>query len=200
MNCDVRIEEEAGYKQALIGLGLSYNKSGEQMIDVSKTLYKKDKGHNKFLESMQIWLLIRMPRYWWQEFDTYRVGVTKQSESTMHTIFKRDLTQDNFVYPISLSTLSHLNKEIMAYKWLKNFSGGKLNKLKQKDNRDKAVESVFKRIKTNLPEGFLQTRMVNINYKVLRNIIQQRKNHRLEEWEFFINYLLNNCKHREYLV
>ncbi|MCK9240314.1 hypothetical protein [Desulfocurvus sp.] len=55
---------------------------------MAEKLAPLDKGHNKVLESMCVWLDVRMPRYWWQEFDTYRVGVTKQSESTMHILIR----------------------------------------------------------------------------------------------------------------
>jgi len=77
---DVKILEEAGYKHALYGISLSYNKDIENMEKVSKSLCKLDGGHNKFLESIVVWLEINAARYWWQEFDTYRVGITKQSE------------------------------------------------------------------------------------------------------------------------
>jgi len=96
MRYHIEIVNESGYHAAMLGLSLSYNKSLCAMYDVAKKLYNKDGGHNKFLESIQIWLDIKMPRYWWQEFDTYRVGVTKQSESTVHTVFKRELTQEDF--------------------------------------------------------------------------------------------------------
>ena len=43
-------------------------------------------------------------------------------------------------------------------------------------------EQYFEKIKAMLPEGFLQTRMVSLNYQVLRNMYQQRKGHRLTGW------------------
>ena len=88
---DVQIMAECGVVEAMVGLSLSYGvgKSYEEMLEVAKKLYNKDGGHNKFLESIVVWLNIDAPRYWWQQFDTYRVGTTKQSGSTMHTIMKR---------------------------------------------------------------------------------------------------------------
>jgi len=185
MNCDLRIMEEQGYLQALYGLSLSYNQSINKMKELSKILFKKDGGHNKFLESIQIWLDINMPRYWWQEFDTYRVGVTKQSESTMHTLFKKELTQNDFIESIYEDTLKNLNSNIIWY-----------NEATTKE----AKNYWFRQIKRNLPEGFLQKRVVCTNYKVLRNIIQQRNHHRLAEWQFFISYIQDNCKYKEFLV
>ena len=57
----------------------------------------KGGGHDKFLESIQVWFVMDMPRYFWQEFDTYRVGGSKQSESTMYTLGKRKLSTSDFV-------------------------------------------------------------------------------------------------------
>ena len=80
--------EEAGYMSALGGLG--HNKKQPQdrgMHAVAVRLAPMDGGHNKFLESIYVWLNVKAPRYWWQEADTFRLS-TKQSESTMHTLNK----------------------------------------------------------------------------------------------------------------
>ena len=133
------------------------------------------KGRAKFLESIVMWIDINAPRYWWSEFDTYRVGTSKQSESTMHTLKKELLTHDNFEEPIDESYLTHLN-ELIAF-------GADIGKLKNA-----------------LPEGFLQRRIVCTNYKVLRNMIKQREQHRLKQWRYFCNIILETCHHKEFLV
>lgn len=184
MDYNIKILEEHGYHSAMLGLSLSYNKPVHEMKKVADALYNKNKGHNKFLESIQVWLDITMPRYWWGEFDTYRVGVTKQSESTMHTLFKRELTQDDFSWSLNGELLEIINHLITKY-----------NKEKNKGVRN----NIFTLIKNYLPEGFLQRRVVCTNYKVLRHIIEQRQNHRLEEWGVFCDYLKNNCKYKEFL-
>jgi len=180
-----------GFEEALFGMGLSHGVTDLSMVshgDLSHVadkllkradlLAQKDGGHNKFLESIQVWIVIQAPRYWWQEFDTYRIGTTKQSESTMHTIMERDLVRGDFEdEEISVCQLEYINDLRAVY-------------LREKTRGDReAMDSIFLRMKRNLPEGFLQTRMVNANYKVLRNIVAQRINHRLPEWQVFINAL-----------
>ena len=98
---EIRIMKEAGYWEAIEGLSLSYNTSEVRAIRAAYRLCSKDGGHNKFLESIQVWIDITAPRYWWQQFDTYRIGVTKQSESTMHTLMREPLTDENFEGNIS---------------------------------------------------------------------------------------------------
>lgn len=106
----VKIIGEHGYEIALLGLGLSHGLTSKMtfsslMTDndllnklkvIALKLRNKNNGKNKFLESIAVWIDIQAPRYFFQQFDTYRVGMTKQSESIMHTILKRELTPDDF--------------------------------------------------------------------------------------------------------
>jgi hypothetical protein len=169
----VRVLKEAGYEEALLGISLSYDQDPELMPDVAKKLAAKGGGENKFLESMVVWLDITAPRYWWSQFDTYRIGITKQSQSTMHTVMRRALGQDDFAVSVSPGALLALNELIE--------SGNLIL------------------VKGNLPEGFLQRRIVCANYKALRNIISQRKNHRLAEWRTFIDAIISGVEHPEFL-
>jgi len=171
---EVKKLNECGYDEALYGISLNKNQPIENMARVAQKLCDKDGGHNKFLEHIVVWLEIRAPRYIWQEFDTYRVGVSKSSESTMHTILKRPLTQEDFSSPIGFWQLRRLNKLIR--------------------NRE------FLKLKDELPEGFLQRRMVCVNYKSLRNIINQRKTHRLPHWKMMIELIISQLDHPELLI
>lgn len=170
----VKILREAGCEQALFGMSLSYDKPYffPTQYKVALKLAGKDGGHNKFLESMQVWIDITAPRYWWQQFDTYRVGTTKQSESTMHTILQRELTEADFedILPDILEIINYYIR-----------------------NKD------FDTVKKNLPESFLQRRIVCTNYKVLRNMILQRKTHKLKEWQIFINDILCQVQYTDFL-
>jgi hypothetical protein len=170
----VGILDECGYKFALLGLSLSYEQDPENMVKVAQQLAFRGDGHNKFLESIDLWLDITAPRYWWQQFDTYRAGVTKQSQSTMHTMTRRALTQEDFEYPIPEEFLIRLNNLIAAKDW--------------------------EGTKRLLPESFLQRRVVKLNYMVLQRMIRQRKTHKLGEWRIFIALILEQVKHPEFLT
>lgn len=146
--------------------GIYNNDERKHLIGIADKLAPKDGGHNKFLEAIPVSLLIRAPRYWWAEADTYRVGTTKSSQSTMHTLKKRALTQEDFSNPIESVYLEYINKLI-------------------KDGADKTT------IKNALPEGFMQTRLVVLNYKVLRNMYSQRKSHELIEWREFCKFIVD---------
>ena len=182
----VRVLCEAGYKEALFGLSLSYrtltpleingtkryfddDQHFLKLCKIAETLAFKQGGHNKFLESMQVWLLIRGSLSFWKQFDTYRVGTTKQSESTMHTLRKRVLTENDFT------------KETFCIPTItQNFS--------------------IDEMRDSLPSGFLECRVVNTNYKTLQNIIHQRENHRSKKWNTFIEMLLKQVKFPQFLI
>lgn len=161
--------KDAGLEEALLGLSLSYNcQTGHDMLRVANRLADKDGGHNKFLESVAVWLDITAPRDWWAQFDTYRIGVSKQSESTMHTLTKRPLSMEDFSEGTDPRAVALVNEYIAAKDW--------------------------KRAKKNLPEGFLQRRVVCLNYKVLRHIIKQRAEHRLPEWSLFCESVIRQAR------
>jgi hypothetical protein len=154
-------------KEANITYYLDTNEIDKDDIALLSRLVKSGNEHAKAMRGTWVTFKINAPRYWWVEFDTYKIGVqTLSSTSTMHTITKRDLTNNDFErYQVLPDTLNALNK-------IRNDNSI--------SNKDKLAE--MKRI---LPEGFLQTRIVQINYQALRNIYHQRKKHRLLEWRFF---------------
>lgn len=171
----VEVLNESGYKEALLGLSLSYQRPPSEMPKVAYKLLRhpSDSGHLKFLESIVVWLDVDAPRYWWQQFDAYRIGTTKNSESSMHTILNRELRQGDFVCDIPELLLEFLNRLI--------------------------GEKDFDMLKLCLPEGFLQRRIVCLNYKVLRHMYNQRKNHRLQEWEDFFSQLEGSLEYPEFV-
>jgi hypothetical protein len=170
---NVNIIEEHGYETALLGLSLSFGQDPARMPRVASRLRFLGDGHNKFLESIMLWLDVTAARYFWQQFDTYRVGVSKQSESTMHTMTAHPLGPDDFEHPVPEAILEHLNALIAKGAW--------------------------EEVKWALPESFLQRRIVCLNYMALQRIIRQRRSHRLEDWQAFIAQVLEQAEHPELL-
>ena len=182
---DVKIVEEHGHTTAVEGIGLSYNITDfDRLVNIGGRLAHRQGGHNKFLESIGVWLDIRAPRYWWQEFDTYRVGMTKQSESTMHTLFKKELFPSDFTPETPPRCIALLNTQIRLYR----------------DAEDPDIrDHLLRCIKAALPEGYLQRRIVFTNYKVLQHMCWQRRHHRLEEWHTFIEVLKRDLQKPDYV-
>jgi len=144
-----------------------------KMMAVADKLSKLSPEHKKFLRQIEVIVQINAPRYFWSEFDTYKIGTTAQSESTMHTILKQRLSDANF----SCDDKEFIDTII-----------SKIEATKKCFNSD--TEKIIK-IKRILPESFKQMRLVTMNYEVLANIIRQRKSHRLPEWKEFCSRIIN---------
>lgn len=179
-----KVINESGYNQAMLGISLSYTSNPERSKQIAPNLSHKGGGHSKFLESIELWIDVTAPRYIWQEFSTYRHS-SVQSESTMHTIMKKELSQDDFENNLPEIFLTHLNYIIGLYK-------------DTDDIEDK--KELFLEIKNCLPEGFLQRRVVHINYATLKNIYHQRINHKLKWWREFLESVLSQIEHKEFIV
>ena len=154
---------------------------GPADMDLSERLQKAGPEHAKHLRMVQVWADISAPRYWWQEADTYRSGVEKLSCSTMHTITKKKFTVDDFEHDDNyMSTLSAgLNASEME-NWREMW-------LSLSDDPEKQKE-VWRTLIQNLPQSYIQKRTVMMSYAALRNIVRQRKGHKLKEWKQFIDW------------
>lgn len=147
---------------------------------LAKKLVNAGGEHRKFLRQIQVWCDISLPRYIFQELDTYKFG-TKNSCSTMHTIMKKEISLEKFYLgedPI-IMTVEHLEKHTIPT----------LNNFRHLYLEDKDYRWV-KEMKRILPESFVQMRTWNTNYEELLNIYKQRKNHKLNhEWDVVLKFI-----------
>jgi hypothetical protein len=188
---EVIVLGEYGHEFAAMGMSLSFKDRAIPMTEwwtksryekISKTLASnagRGLGHDKFLRQIAVYLSVEAPRYWWSEFDTYKVSTVAQSESTMHTLMRRDMD----VYDLEQGIEQDIQQEEV----------GLFNKAK-----GRYINSIGE-MKKYLPESYLQRRVVTLNYAVLRCIIEQRKNHKLPEWHMFIDNVYAQCEHPELL-
>jgi hypothetical protein len=140
--------------------------------------------HAKYRRMITVYVDITAPMYWWKEFDTYKVGTVANSCSTMHKIHEKEFTLDDF-------SCEHLMNED-TNTWLDGFEDVVLNGLN--DARDKFIKTKDKcywwQMIQLLPSSYNQKRTVMLNYEVLSNIYESRKNHKLDEWSIdFIDWI-----------
>lgn len=174
---------------------------GENDYDLAKKLCKAGSEHRKWMRQVQVWLKITGPIYWWSEADTYSIGVSKNSESTMHTLLKQNLTIEDFdtehmsygIIEALHNTIDNLNEGINYYRNNHNF-------YKEDPLGIQEKEKTFISIKSMLPSCFLQTRYVNLNYETLHNIYQQRHNHRLPQWHKFCDFIETELPYSEFIT
>ena len=155
---------------------------GEKDIELMHKLYlfseNGNHAHRKYLRQIFISMDIVAPLYWWKEFDTYKVGVTANSCSTMHKIHSQSLGLDDFSY-------EHLNDP--AYNDLCDIIY-RLNKEIERYNETHNKEDWWNIIQL-LPTSYNQRRTITMSYENAVNIIEQRSNHKLDEWVDFVHIL-----------
>ena len=161
---------------------------GPNDMQLAKNLVKAGNEHRKFLRQIFVTIDITAPLYWWKEMDTYKIGTTTNSTSTMHKLTDKPITLDCF------ETDDYNPKLIRDEKYeltIADFSEPVIELLE--DLRKKYIETndirYWKELIRWLPESWLQTRTWTGNYEVLRNIYHQRKNHKLTEWHTFCEFI-----------
>lgn len=191
--------ETYGFKSAMKGMRNPMNswhlndstddKIGDNDLKLLQQLTKAGPDHRKVLRQMMISCDITAPLYFWKEFDTYKVGVTTNSQSTMHKLCSRPLSIHDFSFEdmhdnefIVNVVLDNLNTRIRDYK-----EGMKQNK------------GLWRTIIQLLPSAYNQTRTVTMNYEVIMNIYKQRRHHKLSEWQEFCAYMYDNLAYFKYL-
>jgi len=147
--------------------------------ELSMRLAKAGTEHCKHLRMVEVWADISMPLYWWKEFDTYRTGVEKVSCSTMHKIHSRYLTFNDFQNVSS-------DNNVCLLEYIIPRLNGLIEKYKKSDYKDK---DVWYTLVAELPSSYIQKRTVMMSYAALRQIYNQRRGHKLNEWHEFREWI-----------
>ncbi len=164
-------------------------------------LAKTGSDHRKFMRMMNVYVRITAPLYWWKEFDTYKVGTVSNSCSTMHKITEKEFTIADFSHEHldgetrSLFTDGNLVKDdgttgtynCSAYDFM-CITCDVLNHYRDLYLITKDKKYWWQMIQL-LPSSYNQTRNVSLNYEVLANIYNSRKDHKLDEWREFCKWI-----------
>lgn len=164
---------------------------GPNDFDLMTRLRNSGTDHRKFMRMIVVYLDITAPLYWWKEFDTYKVGTVANSCSTMHKIADKEFTFDDFSHEklinsacmeiqeqhIRISPIQALATTIEC-----------LNSYRDLYLQTKDKKYWWQMIQL-LPSSYNQKRTVMLNYEVLANIYKSRKDHKLDEWHKFCNWI-----------
>ena len=142
-----------------------------------KSLRNAGTDHRKFMRMITVYLDITAPLYWWKEFDTYKVGTVANSCSTMHKIHAKEFTLDDFSCEKLYDPLGDLRPIV-----------DRLNVYRERYLETKDKNDWWQMIQL-LPTSYNQKRTVMLNYEVLANIYKSRRNHKLDEWHTFCDWI-----------
>lgn len=172
---------------------------GPNDLSLMKRLRNAGTDHRKFMRMIAVYLDIIAPLYWWKEFDTYKVGTVANSCSTMHKIAEKDFTLEDFstdqlcYNAFDISGIIDVfgdgdGKEMMAPIRIIEMTIEMLNAMRKQYLETKDKRYWWQMIQL-LPSSYNQKRTIMLNYEVLANIYKSRRNHKLDEWYTFCNWI-----------
>ena len=151
---------------------------GENDLALMQKLIKAGSDHSKFMRMINVTIDITAPLYWWKEYDTYKVGTVANSCSTMHKIHAKEFTLDDFSHEhLAPVVIDHLNQTIGVLNFYRSIY------------TDVKSKSAWWQMVQLLPSSYNQKRTVQLNYAVLRNMYFSRRNHKLDEWRTFCEWV-----------
>ncbi|WP_276981347.1 hypothetical protein [Johnsonella ignava] len=151
---------------------------GENDLSLAKRLRIAGSDHRKYLRQVFVSVDITAPMYWWKEYDTYKVGTVANSTSTMHKIHTKKFELSDFSY----DRLSSLGLDAMEY-IIKALEAARLRFINSRNSDD-----WYDMIQL-LPSSYNQMRTCTLNYESLINIYYARRNHKLNEWHVFCDWI-----------
>ena len=171
----------------LPALNISGSDIGPRDHELMLRLAKAGSTHAKYRRMITVYVDITAPLYWWKEFDTYKIGTVANSCSTMHKFHAKEFMLDDFSHehlidnePKSTRTYSPLG---MMNATVKNLNILRLLFLETKD------EKYWWQLVQLLPSSYNQKRTIMLNYESLSAMYRDRKDHKLDEWRIFCNWI-----------
>ena len=161
---------------------------GPNDLDLMKRLRNAGTDHRKFMRMITVYVDITAPLYWWKEFDTYKVGTVANSCSTMHKIHAKEFTLEDFSCEHLFDTPeSEFNDSMDVLKEVIDI----LNLYRDHFVKNPHRKDYWWQLIQLLPSSYNQRRTVMLNYEVLANIYKSRRNHKLDEWHVFCEWIEN---------
>jgi hypothetical protein len=179
-------KSDSGYEPLMSCDGMVFM-FGKNDLDLMHRLKKAGTDHRKFMRMLVVYVDITAPLYWWKEFDTYKVGTVANSCSTMHKIQAKEFTVDDFSCEHLFDDTEGIDTKDWYYDTLLHVIDS-LNTARESYLESKEKHYWWQMIQL-LPSSYNQKRTVMLNYEVLANIYKSRKNHKLDEWHDFCDWI-----------
>ena len=173
---------------------------GPNDLDLMTRLRNAGTDHRKFMRMITVYLDITAPLYWWKEFDTYKVGTVANSCSTMHKITAKEFTLEDFSCEhlmdednvewgdtVPMTALLGVVNALNVYR--RKYLNAKTKPMKEEAKRAEVMKNYWWQMIQLLPSSYNQRRTILLNYEVLANIYKSRRNHKLDCWHTFCDWI-----------
>ncbi len=172
----------------------AYNEDGEYILGendlgLGMRLAKAGSDHRKFIRQIFVSVDITAPLYWWKEFDTYKVGTVANSTSTMHKIHSKPIVMEDFSFDRLTPESEKFARDMVDY--IESV------RLRYMEDKDKAYWWDLIQL---LPSSYNQMRTCTMNYENLTNMYYARRNHKLDEWHVFCDWIKSLPYAEEFII
>ena len=156
-----------------------FQEIGENDLALARKLINAGSEHRKFLRQIYVSVDITAPMFWWFEYDTYKVGTTRNSCSKMHKIHVKPFEYNDFSHEGIDELQPGMKEMFMQYIQMLEVLRSNFNETQEKKYWRALIEM--------LPEGYNMRATVTMTYENIYTMRQQRKGHKLDEWrtDFF---------------
>ena len=163
---------------------------GPNDLDLAVRLRRAGSDHRKFLRQVMVSADVTAPLYWWKEYDTYKVGTVANSTSTMHKIHSKPFSREDF-------STDHMTEPTLAFmdQVIEKLEEIRLRYLQE----GKKTQDWYDMIQL-LPSSYNQMRTCSLNYETLINIYYARKDHKLQEWHSFCDWIASLPYGKELII
>ena len=161
---------------------------GVNDLNLATRLIKAGTEHRKFLRMIHVQMDVTAPLYWWKEADTYKVGTTTNSCSTMHKIAAKEFTLDDFSHEHLIDDqddFENENGQISSYKDFLYYDVLDVLNTARRQYLETKDKKYWWQMILLLPSSYNQRRTWDMSMETLLSILHQRKNHKLDEWNEF---------------
>ena len=182
---------------------------GKEDLKLMKKLVLRGTDESKFMRCIHVQVNIKAPLLWWKQFDTYKIGTVRLSDSTMHNILKDPIDYENFAasnvidhpmniglagratsrtaFALLVQTLEQLRitwwslkNTVIDKEYLETYGQEQFDKAIEQ--RKKAMDICWRQIIEMLPDSYLMESTIDLNYQTIRAICFARDGHKLNEW------------------
>ena len=170
-------------------MSVDINKLNDGVTNTVKKLAGTDvgSGDDNFLNGFRIAFDLTFSNKAWVEMERYHFMDFVSSQSTMHKITKFELKSQCNKY-VDSRIIDIVQEYINEYNRLSNLDNVNLTE-KVAKNRADIMKELYLTILYNIPSGFQLTARMTTNYRQLKTIYFQRRNHRLPEWREFCKWI-----------
>lgn len=183
-----------GYKAAIRGMRNPMNSWSKSDSDADligqndeqlMLALAKAPEERKYLRMIHVQFDVIAPLYWWKEFDTYKVGTVANSCSTMHKIHSKEFSVNDFshehVEELKGDDYNALYEYLLCTVDTLNYC-----RIKYLETKDKKY---WWQLIQFLPTSYNQRRTLDLNFEVLLKQYRERKNHKLDEWHTYCDWI-----------